>query len=230
MKKIMWIVAMLPVIVTSLVFQFIPDTIPMHHDLAGNTDRWGNKAESFIFPAVILVITLFWNLMINAYEKKAAKAGNDKERVEATQSAKLLGIVGVCQAVMFSVMDFFILYSSVLQANEGGDMATVDIAKISCILCGIMFMVLGNYMTKAKRNATIGVRTVWSMHNDNTWRRSNRMGAYAIITAGLLTVITAAFTGGMICTVMMLVYLIVAAVFAVVYSKIVYDDERKKEL
>lgn len=48
MKKIMWIVAMIPVVVTSVVLQFMPDIIPMHHDLEGNTDRWGSKTESFI--------------------------------------------------------------------------------------------------------------------------------------------------------------------------------------
>ena len=59
MKKIMWIVAMIPVVVTSVVLQFMPDIIPMHHDLEGNTDRWGSKTESFIFPVIILFITLF---------------------------------------------------------------------------------------------------------------------------------------------------------------------------
>ena len=29
MKKIMWIVAMIPVVVTSVVLQFMPDVIPM---------------------------------------------------------------------------------------------------------------------------------------------------------------------------------------------------------
>lgn len=48
-EKIMWIVAMIPVVVTSVVLQFMPDIIPMHHDLEGNTDRWGSKTESFYF-------------------------------------------------------------------------------------------------------------------------------------------------------------------------------------
>ena len=30
MKKIMWTVAMIPVVVTSVVLQFMPDIIPMH--------------------------------------------------------------------------------------------------------------------------------------------------------------------------------------------------------
>ena len=64
MKRIMWFFALIPVAVTSIVLQFMPDIIPMHHDLAGNTDRWGSKMESFIFPVIIMFITLFWYLLI----------------------------------------------------------------------------------------------------------------------------------------------------------------------
>ena len=183
MKKIMWIVAMIPVVVTSVVLQFMPDIIPMHHDLEGNTDRWGSKTESFIFPVIILFITMFWHLLIYVFEKKS------------------------------KIMHYFILYSSWIQANAGGEHAVIDIAKVSCILCGIIFIVLGNFMTKAKRNAVVGVRTVWSMHNDNTWRKS---------------IITTVFTSGMTGTIFMLIYLLLATIVTVVYSKKIYDKEIKK--
>lgn len=163
MKKIMWIVAMIPVVVTSVVLQFMPDIIPMHHDLEGNTDRWGSKTESFIFPVIILFITLFWHLLIYVFEKKSKNANTEKEQMEAKSSAKVLCVVGISQAIMFGIMHYFILYSSWIQANAGGEHAVIDIAKVSCILCGIIFIVLGNFMTKAKRNAVVGVRTVWSI-------------------------------------------------------------------
>ena len=214
MKKIMWIVAMIPVVVTSVVLQFMPDIIPMHHDLEGNTDRWGSKTESLIFPVIILFITLFWHLLIYVFEAKS--------------SAKVLCVVGISQAIMFGIMHYFILYSSWIQANAGGEHAVIDIAKVSCILCGIIFIVLGNFMTKAKRNAVVGVRTVWSMHNDNTWRKSNRFGAICIIITGLLTIITTVFTSGMTGIIFMLIYLLLATIVTVVYSKKIYDKEIEK--
>ena len=73
MKKMMWFFAILPVLVTSIVLPLMPDTIPMHHDLAGNIDRWGSKTECFVFPVIILFITLFWHLLMRAFEKKAEK-------------------------------------------------------------------------------------------------------------------------------------------------------------
>ena len=83
-------------------------------------------------------------------------------------------------------------------------------------------------MTKAKRNTVVGLRTVWSMHNDNTWRKSNHFGAICIIITVLLTIITTAFTSGMTGTIFMLIYLLAATLVAVVYSKKVYDKEIEK--
>lgn len=230
MKRFMWIFTMIPMIVTSIALNFMPDVIPMHHDFAGNTDRWGSKIESFIFPVIIIFITLFWYIIIRVFEKKAINAKVEKERMEAKSAAKVLCIVGLTQAIMFGIMHYFILYSSYVQACTGGSKATIDIAKVSCILCGMMFVVLGNFMTKAKKNAVVGVRTVWSMYNDNTWRKSNHIGAICIICAGLLTIITTVLANGITSTILMLVYIILASVIAVIYSKKEFDIERKKEL
>ena len=216
MKKIMWIVAVLPVVVASMMLQVIPDMIP-------------HKIGIFIFPIVILCVTFFWHLLIGTFEKKTVKANTDKERMEANSSARVLCVVGLSQAIMFGIMNYCILYSSCVQENVNGSKVTVDIARISCILCGIIFVVVGNYMTKAKRNTVVGFRTAWSMYNDNTWRKSNLIGAICIICAGLLTIITTVFANGIISTILMLVYIILASVIAVIYSKKEFDIERKKE-
>ena len=229
MKKIMWFFAILPVLVTSIVLPLMPDTIPMHHDFAGNTDRWGSKTESFIFPIVILFVTFFWHLMILAFENKAGRAETEKEQMEAKSNAKFLSIVGISQAVMFGIMHYFIMYSSYRQVSLGSTKAAVDIAKISCILCGILFIVLGNFMTKVKKNVVAGLRTTWSMYNDNTWRKSNRIGAICLIIAGVLTIVTTVFANGMVSTILLLVYVLLAAIVAVWYSQKVYDQEKKKE-
>lgn len=225
MKRIMWALAMIPVIVTSILFQFLPDRIPTHYDIKGNVDGWGNRAQSFVLPAIILVITLFWHLMILHYEKRAVKAATEKEQMGARSNVKVLKIVGIAETVLFGVLHFVNLYSSWSLANKGGDMATINTAKVSCIVSGILFIVLGNYMTKAKTNSTVGVRTSWSKYNDNTWRKSNRVGAIAIIIAGLLTIITTVFVDATWCTPLMLTYLVAAAIVAVVYSKIAYKKE-----
>ena len=97
-----------------------------------------------------------------SFEKKAVNTNVEKEKMEAESSAKLLGIVGISQAVMFGIMHYFILYSSYLQAATGGQKAVIDISRVSCILWGIMLVAAGNFMTKAKRNAVVGISIAYS--------------------------------------------------------------------
>ena len=231
----MWGIAMVPFVVTSLILQGLPDKLPMHYDLQGNIDRWGSKTEELIFPIIILLLTGFWHVMIAYYEKKAKMIPEDKAasvnkaQAVAKSNSKLLTIVGICMAVMFGVMHFAILYASCVQANAGLSTMTLDIGKLTCTLAGIFFIIIGNFLPKTKVNSIVGVRTLWSMYNENTWRLSNRLGAWLLIIAGLLTILTTVVANGNISTIMLLVYLIAASVVLIIYSKIVYDRERREE-
>lgn len=229
MKKIMWILAVMPLIITSIVLHFMPDTIPMHYDLQQNVDRWGNKYESFILPVIILLISFFWHMLINYYEKKAIKTDEEKEILGSLSTAKILKTAGIGMAVMFGIMQYVILYSAFKQAQTGESGMRVDIARVSCALLGVLIVVLGNFMTKVRMNSSAGVRTVWSMYNDNTWRESNRVGAICMVVSGLLTIVSTSIFNGIISTILMLVFVLATAIVSVVYSKKVYDKEKLKE-
>ena len=46
-----------------------------------------------------------------------------------------------------------------------------------------------NIMPKSDRNEAFGLRTPWSLSNDEVWRKSQRFGGYAMIASGVLTVV-----------------------------------------
>ena len=222
MKKVMWIVSVIPFIITAIVLQFMPDSVPMHYNISGEIDRWGSKYENLIFPVMILSFTLILH-----YEKRAAKATLDKDRAEAASNAGLLKIVAISMAAMFGIMQCFILYGAYTAADTSAVSATVDIGKISCILMGGMFIVIGNFLPKAKRNSLVGVRVSWSMYNDTTWRKSNRFGAVAFIVTGVLTILTALLADtSWIATACMLGYLLLSTVIILFYSHRIYLAEK----
>ena len=226
-KKIMWIISVIPLILTGIAIQFMPDSVPMHYDMSGKIDRWGSKYENIIFPIFILLITLFWQIFILYYEKKALTASTDKECHGAASNAKCLIIVSISTSIVFGIMQCFILFGSYLEATKNSTHASVDIAKVSCILLGVLYIILGNYMPKTKKNGTIGVRISWSMYNDVTWAKSNYFGAIALIITGLLTIITSIFVNGNLSTILMLIYLAIAVVAILIYSYDIYTDECK---
>ncbi len=230
MKKIMWIISFISLIGTAIVIQFMPESVPMHHDLAGNVDRWGSRYESLIFPVIILALSLHWTLFMNYFEKKAAKAEDEKKAAESRSNAKVIGTVGAVMAAMFTVMQGFMLYGEYTGGISGAETQTVDIGKVSCILLGVVMIAVGNFMTKTRMNGAVGVRISWSMYNDNTWRKSNRFGAYAVITAGVLTIIMAVLMKNSIAaTGASLGVLILATIATCVYAHKVYVQEKESE-
>lgn len=229
MKKWMWIISSVSLVITAIVLQFMPESVPMHYDIAGNVDRWGSRYENLIFPIIILVLALFMSLLIGLYERKANRT-DDKERAGAISNAKILGIVGTTMSAVFCVMQCFILYGAYTGAKTEATTATVDIGKVSCILLGVILIVVGNFMTKTRINGSVGVRISWSMYNDTTWKKSNRFGAIAIIFAGLLTIITAVFMKSSIgATMAALGYICLASILTVAYAHKVYIGERELE-
>ena len=70
MKKIMWAISIVSLAGTAVVLQFMPENVPMHYDMSGNIDRWGSKYENLIFPAIIILLSLFWTLFMGYFDKK----------------------------------------------------------------------------------------------------------------------------------------------------------------
>ncbi len=230
MRKIMWIISFISLVGTAIAIMYLPDSIPMHHDFAGNIDRWGSKYESFIFPAVILGMSLHWTLFIKYYEKKARQAEDDKKRAEILSNVKVLSIVGLAMAAAFTVMHGGILYKSYNEAVFTGEKPAINTDRLWEIVTGVLMIIVGNIMTKTRNNATVGLRCKWTRYNDATWQKGNRFAAYAIIIAGLLTVFTSAVAKTLTtATILMLAYILAALAVSLVYAYKIYSEETKKE-
>ena len=56
---------------------------------------------------------------------------------------------------------------------------------------GLLFMVLGNLLTRVRPNWIFGVRTPWTLSSDVSWCESHRMAGYGFVAAGLAVLVTA---------------------------------------
>ena len=118
MKKALWIISFLPLVGTAVALLFMPDVVPMHYNAAGEIDRWGSKYENLLLPLIVLLLALLVTLLIRVFEKKAAATEEDQMRTAALQNAKVLAIVGVAAAVVFTVLQAFILIGAITGAAK----------------------------------------------------------------------------------------------------------------
>lgn len=101
--------------------------------------------------------------------------------------------------------------------NSPFDFLTIELA-----ILGVLMMVMGNFMPKARKNAMFGLRTFWSMANDRTWLASNRFGGALFCVGGLVVTLAAFLLEGM--TVLWVAFgtIVVITIAAVVYSYVTY--------
>ena len=136
MKMIKWkillitvIVCILPVLLGLILWDKLPDTMPIHFNIYNEADNFSSKGFAvFILPLIMVVVQFFSCFIydINAY--------NNGERIKFERVVKW--IIPVMTIILQTII---IGYS--LGYN-------IDIRRVVALLVGVMFIVLGNYFPK----------------------------------------------------------------------------------
>lgn len=175
---------------SGVVIALMPGTVPVHYNFAGEIDRFGSKWEYIIFPAVAAVAGGVFVL--------AARQCGKKEEKESALTEKILLISALLEVVLFGGMGIFFMWkAAVYTAGDLGPRVDLGFVKVMSMGIGVLLIVLGNLMPKARRNSVFGVRTASSMANDEVWRKSQRFGGFSAVILGFGMVITGIFIDGL---------------------------------
>ena len=226
--KIFNIVILVIVIVGTLfALSIMPDTVPVHFDIHGVADRWGSKYEMLIMPGCMLAMLAFWIGIDASYKKKIATSSDEKEIAEARSNLRVIQITSIITSLMFAVINGVTLYASYSQLDTT-DVSEIDFLKILSIVMGISFILLGNFMPKAKNNSTVGFRLPWTKFNDIAWRKSNLVGGIAMIVQGVIMILGGIIFEGTVAMIIMLVTLAVVLPAITIFAYVIYRQEKEK--
>jgi uncharacterized membrane protein len=224
-KTIAKISAFIPLAVTLVWLQFLPDQVPLHYDAAGNIDRWGSKWEYLLLPCVALALAA---VIAGIGRLLRRKAGTDeKEIAHAAANGKVLRLVLIGLCLFFTGLQAAMLLGAGREAASGAETASVPMMKVTAIGMGILLVFLGNLMPKARRNSALGLRCAWTQYNDVTWQKGNRFGGWALMAAGLATISAVLPAPEGWAMPILLAGILIATVASLIYAKKVYDAESK---
>ena len=99
---------------------------------------------------------------------------------------------------LFNVLTGYFLWAAFCRV-EDLSAARADLSQVVFGCMGVILILLGNAMPKVRRNTVMGLRTVWSLKNDETWKRSQRFGGASLMAVGAVMLLAAAFTKGAVC-------------------------------
>ena len=209
MKKlylILYSLTFLFILGTALFLLFMPDTVPLHYNFAGNIDRMGSKYEFLLMPMIALLTVSTFIIIAKNESKKERK-----------NSEKYLLLIGIYSIIFFACLGFFFQYKALNYASS--EPVSIDAFKFISICIGIFHVVSGNIMPKLRRNSLIGIRTKWSMENDVVWQKTQRFMGISSVALGLILIVASIFLSGIL---NLLLMLILTAIWVVLCLNISY--------
>lgn len=175
----LWTIALLTAIglcAAGWVYGRLPEWIPLHWNIRGETDGRGPRFLVWVFALLPMVVS---GLMAVFPPTDFRKAGAEK------QERAFLITLGLVSAVLFSMFGF------VLAAALG--MSVGNAFFVIPLILGLGLIVLGNVTPQIRKNRFFGIRTPWTLANEEVWRKTHRFGAYAFVVSGFLLIGTAFF-------------------------------------
>jgi uncharacterized membrane protein len=172
------VVWLLPAVYLLIIYSSLPQTVPIHYGANGTIDRYGDKSEFLMFQWIMLGVPALVYLLLKFLPvidpKKQIKYG------EATFQKLAFGLV-----VFLSALNIVIIFST---AHNG-----FKIEKIMFPLIGLLFAFIGNMMNSIKPNYFAGIRTPWTLENEDNWRATHRLASKIWFTGGIILTIAMLF-------------------------------------
>ncbi|MCM2315417.1 MAG: SdpI family protein [Thermoanaerobaculia bacterium] len=208
MKFAIGIILLVAVVATMAVYSQLPEEMPTHWNAAGEVD--GTMAKPwgpFLLPVMMAILTLIFLVL-----PRISPRGYE---LEARGRA--------FRAIVMTVILFMLALHVITLAVALGHPVSMGIAVP--VLLGVLLVVMGNYLSKVPRNFFIGVRTPWTLADEDVWFRTHRLAARTFMLGGLAIAVGAPLAGDEHAQSVVLGAVMFAALVPVIYSYAIYKKE-----
>ncbi|MEJ8756266.1 SdpI family protein [Pontibacter sp. H259] len=175
LELLIWALMLVPLAYLFIVWQQLPDRVPIHFNYKGEADDWGSKT---FLAGLIVFMTAGINLLLLAIPRIDPKDKIAHMGSKYHQSRLLL-------AFFMAALSVFIVYSAKTGSLESSNFVNV--------LVGALFISFGNYFQAIKPNYFLGIRTPWTLESETVWRKTHRLGGRLWIVGGAIMCLSALF-------------------------------------
>lgn len=198
-----WVLLISPFIFIALFWNQFPDPFPTHWNLKGEPDSFGSKSWAlFILPFTnIFLYGLFY----------AIPRIDPKKDSHALFQGKAKNLQLILHAFMAAI--FFLTSLSTL----GFD---ININRLVIIGTILLMMGIGNYLNNVRQNYFMGIRTPWTLENEEVWRLTHRFAAKLWVSASFVALV--GFLSTLLPDWFFIPYILLISLVPVVYSYVLY--------
>lgn len=203
-EAIIWLILLIPIVCIAYYYNQLPQQVPTHFDLNGQPDSYGSK---WIMP-IVNIIAYFLLLIVPFFDPKRSNYqlfANSYFKIRLLLALFLSGIATLIT----------------LNSNNYNN------SKIILLAMFLLFAGLGNYMQNIRPNWFAGIRTPWTLSNENVWRKTHLLGGKLWFIGGIIGFILAIFVNVKTIPILVLLIIVPISIVPVVYSYLLYKQETK---
>jgi len=165
----------IPFIYLAYIWNSLPEKVPVHWNIEGEIDRYGEKWELLIIPILLPLLTYVILILAPAIDPKGKLA----------QMGKKYGQLKNLLVVFMTVLATYILYSA--------KTASISSPNTVILLIGVLYIIIGNYAKTLKPNYFIGIRTPWTLESPEVWKRTHLVAGKLWFIGGILVTFCSIF-------------------------------------
>ena len=188
--------------VAAYLYPSLPEQIPTHWNFQGEVDDYTAKPWGVMIMPLMAIFVFVIMKLIPVISPKGFRT--DQFR----------GVVNIFTVTLVGFMSAVALLVLLSASGRNVHMNEMVFAGM-----GLLFIVLGNYLGKVRKNFFIGIRTPWTLASDEVWSRTHRLGGWIFVLIGFFMFLNAfiRFPEGWL-----IGSIVVVALVPVVYSYVLY--------
>ena len=200
-SSIISIIASLAILVifNLLFYNKMPAELPTHWNFQGQADDYSSKFDAMVLThGFLVVMNIFMCFMLDNDPR------NKKQKNFLMTLSKL-----AMPAIML------VVYTITVMVGLGRD---VNVSVIIPVFVGLLFIAIGNYLPKTRRNYTMGIKLPWTLNSEENWRRTHRLGGICFVIIGLCLILSVFLKSEIV----FLVPLFLGSIIPAIYSYYLY--------
>ena len=164
------IITILPIFIGLYFWNRLPEQMGTHFGVNGEVDGYSSKAFAVFGTPILLLAVEWFCAFVTANDPK-------KQNISPKLFKLILWIVPIV-----SLFIALFLYSYNLGFN-------INITNAAGIFVGLIFIIIGNILPKAKHNYTVGIKIPWTLANEENWNRTHHLAGYLWVIGGIITIL-----------------------------------------
>ena len=187
------------IIFNILFYDKMPAELPTHWNFHGEVEDYSSRFDAMVLnQGFFVVMNIFMCFMLD----------NDPKNKRQNKFVMTISKLAVPLLMI-------LIYVLTIMTGLGRD---VNVTVIIPLFVGLLFIAIGNYLPKTKRNYTMGIKLPWTLNSDENWRRTHRLGGICFIIIGFCLIISVFLKSEII----FIASLIIGTIIPSVYSYYLY--------